>query len=274
MGKLRLQGRHRFLIGDCTDEKDVACIAVGETADCVFTSPPYSDLRNYGGGNLAPEHLAKFFDFPAKLFFVNLGLIIREREIVPYWDAYLVEAKKRNLKLLSWNIWDKGNASAPAHQQAMFGLSHEWIFVFGEYKAMHLTKPNKTPGEMSWGIGTVREKDGSLTSHSKKPIRSHRQLDTIIAVEPQRNFASDYSGHPAPFPVALAEEFIKASTNENDLVADPFAGAGTTMMTAFKLGRRSISIELEPLYADVAIERFVKFSGKPAVREDGVEWVS
>jgi len=61
--------------------------------------------------------------------------------------------------------------------------------------------------------------------------------------------------HPARFPDKLAEFFIKAGTNEDDLVLDPFAGSGTTIVTAAKLGRRWIYIDSNSDYCELAKER-------------------
>lgn len=269
LGDLFQLGNHRLLCGDSTDKDCVARLMNGEKADMVFTSPPYSDLRDYGGGlDLDTKHLAKLFDWPASVFVVNLGLIIREREVIPYWNTYLGEAKSRGLKLLSWNIWDKEHASAPAHQQAMFGLSHEWIFVFGEYRELNLTVPNKGAGERYHGDPSVREKDGRLTKKSGdgRVIRSHRQLDTIIRQHRQHNYAADYNGHPAAFPVSLPEQHMVAILNTGEIAGDPFLGSGSTLIACEKTNRKCYGMEIDPHYCDVIVERWEKYTGQKAVK--------
>jgi DNA modification methylase len=273
-GELWHLGDHRLLIDDCTVKENVERLMGGEKAEILFTSPPYSDLRDYGGNlTLDPSHLAKLFDIPAKTYFVNLGLIIREREIVRYWDAYLDAAKERELKLLSWNIWDKGNASAPAHQQAMFGLCHEWVFVFGEYKVLNLTNANALAGERSRSTGTVRERDGSLSKKKSDSVRDFRQLDSVIRLRALNNSSAEYTGeHPAAFPIDLALEHVSAATNTHDIVAEPFCGSGSTLIACEKTHRRCFGMEIEPLYGDVILTRYAKFAGKDPVREDGKKW--
>lgn len=64
-------------------------------------------------------------------------------------------------------------------------------------------------------------------------------------------------GHPARFPMALPEFFIKFLTEENDLVVDIFAGSNTTGMTAERLSRRWMSIELSREYVANSVFRFV-----------------
>ena len=61
--------------------------------------------------------------------------------------------------------------------------------------------------------------------------------------------------HPTEKPVPLMEILIANSTNENDIVLEPFAGAGATCIAAKKLNRRFIGIEIDPKYCDVANKR-------------------
>ena len=58
------------------------------------------------------------------------------------------------------------------------------------------------------------------------------------------------TGHPCQMPEAVLERIIRVSSNPGDLVLDPFAGSGTTLATARKLGRRYLGIELSEEYAE------------------------
>ena len=62
--------------------------------------------------------------------------------------------------------------------------------------------------------------------------------------------------HPAVFPVALPEFVIEAYSDEGDIVFEPFGGSGTTMLAAERIGRICRSVEIAPVYVDVAIKRF------------------
>ena len=61
--------------------------------------------------------------------------------------------------------------------------------------------------------------------------------------------------HPTQKPLGLIERIIKSSTNEGDLVLDPFSGSGTTGIAAIKLNRKYIGIEQEKDYLDLTIRR-------------------
>ena len=66
---------------------------------------------------------------------------------------------------------------------------------------------------------------------------------------------STRKGHPAPFPVALAERLIKLFSFAGDTVLDPFAGTGTTAVAALNCGRNSVSLDIEPKYVAIGQQR-------------------
>ncbi|WKB50794.1 DNA modification methylase [Eleftheria terrae] len=77
--------------------------------------------------------------------------------------------------------------------------------------------------------------------------------------------------HPTMKPVELVERAIRNSSRPGDIVLDPFAGSGTTLIAAEKVGRIARLMELDPKYADTIVRRWQDWTGKSAVREhDGV----
>jgi modification methylase len=71
------------------------------------------------------------------------------------------------------------------------------------------------------------------------------------------------NGHPAPFPVILAERLIRMFSFAGDTVLDPFAGTGTTALAALASGRSSISVEIERKYFAIAAQRLRETSWLP-----------
>jgi DNA modification methylase len=65
-------------------------------------------------------------------------------------------------------------------------------------------------------------------------------------------------GHPAPFPVELARRAIRLSCWPGEVVFDPFAGSGTTLLAARQLGRRAIGIEASERYCELAVARLAQ----------------
>jgi DNA modification methylase len=70
--------------------------------------------------------------------------------------------------------------------------------------------------------------------------------------------------------VELVTRCLRNSSRPGDLVLDPFAGSGTTLIASETLGRKGHAIELDPGYCDVAIARFEALTGIEAKREHSV----
>jgi len=75
-----------------------------------------------------------------------------------------------------------------------------------------------------------------------------------INTEPRRRSAGGIADHPAVMPMTLARRCIKITSRPGDVVLDPYAGSGTTLLVARALGRRWAGIELNPAFVDL-IER-------------------
>jgi DNA modification methylase len=264
LGDIYILGNHRLMCGDSTSVDDVDKLMDGQKAQFCFTSPPYADQREYNGGKeLSTEHLATFIRTASEFcnfFAVNLGISRKDGEINQYWDDYIIEAKNCGLKLLSWNIWNReGMGGSIGNMTAMFPIEHEWIFVFGnDIKDINRTRDNKHAGES--GKSTIRQKDGETTPN-KWAINKKGKIGTVFTCD----FARGKKEHPAMFPVEFPVGYIESCTNSNDVVYEPFGGAGSTMIAAEKIGRKSYLMELDPKYCDVIVKRWEDFTGKKAV---------
>ena len=167
-GELWQLGRHRLLCGSSTDKNDVARLMDGQISKLLFTSPPYSDMREYNGGkDLSIESIVQFvscYEPFAALQAVNLGIQRKDGEVYPYWDSYLSAAKSAGLKLLAWNVWDKLTCGSVGQQSAMIPIRHEWIFCFGkESVTVNLTWRKKGASIYSGGrYNKIRQADGSF----------------------------------------------------------------------------------------------------------------
>ncbi len=80
-------------------------------------------------------------------------------------------------------------------------------------------------------------------------------VDVFRYSKPQSNWPSNMRWHPTSKPVPLIENFVKISSNENDIVLDPFLGSGTTAIAAQNMGRRFIGIEKELKYYKISKQR-------------------
>jgi DNA modification methylase len=75
--------------------------------------------------------------------------------------------------------------------------------------------------------------------------------------------------HPTMKPPELVEIALRNSSGRGELVLDPFAGSGSTLVACERLGRRARLIELDPGYCDVIIARYEALTGRPVDRRGG-----
>lgn len=269
LGDIYQLGRHRLMCGSSTDFEDVVKLMDGEKARMLFTSPPYSDMRDYEGGkdldvSNVSTFIAAYRDF-TDYQCVNLGIQRKNNEIYPYWDEYIDIAKRCGYKLLAWNIWDKLMCGSIGQQSAFFPIRHEWIFVFGtEFYEINPTWEKKEESINQNRARRVRQKDGS-TKYSSRGDTSgrYKQMESVLPLNPELGAIRNL--HPATFPVGLPSEYIQAMTDQDDIVIEPFCGSGTTLIACEQLGRRCFGMELEPKYVDVIIDRWEQLTGQKAV---------
>ena len=273
LGEIYQLGNHRLLCGSSTDENDVARLMEGTKAKMLFTSPPYSDMREYNGGkDLSVENLVGFIgcylpytDYQC----VNLGLQRRDAEVVEYWNSYIEAARQAGYKMLAWNVWDKGVVGSIGLQKAMFPIRHEWLFVFGtEPFAINRTWEKKECNINAKKIrNKVRQKDGttrfSTVGDTSNPLKA---MESVLPVMVE--LGSIRHEHPATFPVGLPLEYIRAMSQPSDTVIEPFAGSGSTVIACEQVNRICRAMELDPKYCDVIRRRWAEF-----VHGEGCNWI-
>lgn len=249
-GELYALGDHRLLCGDATDADDVRRLFgdLGE-ADLLWTDPPYgvayqSKLsteeavarhRRTDGlevSNDQPE------DIPALLAATFAHAPLRAG------GAFYVASPSGGDVLPAFYAALAG-AGMPVRQQLI------WVkdaFVLGRHDFHYRHEP------VLYGW-----KDGA--AHA---FHGGRDQDTVWEIpRPRRSEA-----HPTMKPVELVSRALVNSSRSGDLVYEPFAGSGTTIVAAEQTGRRCVAVEIDPRYAQVAIERWQAFTGRTAEQID------
>jgi DNA modification methylase len=262
-------GPHRLICGDAGDRDVVATLMQCEQARLCFTSPPYGNQRDYTSGGIADwDALMRgvFACLPMAddgQVLVNLGLIHRDNEVIPYWDGWLNWMRTQGWRRFAWYVWDQG-PGMPGDWAGRFAPSFEFVFHFNRASR----KPNKIvpckhAGQESHlradGSSTaMRGKDGQVNGWTAagQPTQDFRIPDSVIRVMRHKGKIGQDIDHPAVFPVALPEFVIEAYTEAGDIVFEPFGGSGTTMLAAQRTGRVCRMVEIAPEYVDVAIKRF------------------
>lgn len=268
-GDLWQLGKHRLICGDSTDAETAARLMGDARAKILFTSPPYSDMREYNGDkDLSVANLARFietFKEYAEYQCVNLGIQRKDHEIVQYWDEYITQAKACGYKLMAWNVWDKKTVGAVGQQSALFPIRHEFIFVFGsDFFDINRTVRKQDASIHANKRRAVRQVDGGMkTTNTGDMSNKYKQMESVQTIVSEHG--SIRKLHPATFPIDLPAAYIQSMTDEEDAVIDPFGGSGTTMIACEQLDRVCYMCELDPKYCDVIIDRWETFTGEKAV---------
>jgi len=227
-----------------------------EFVDLIVTSPPYNVGIEYNSNDddlnyenylaFSEKWMQNCYDWsrPQARFCLNMPLDKNKGGHRPVGADLIKIAQKVGWKYKSTIIWNEGNisrrtawgswksASAPV---VIAPVELITIFYKDQWKKTKGSKINDITGDefKTWTQGVW-----VFNGESKKRI-----------------------GHPAPFPRELPYRCIKLFSYQNDVVFDPFAGSGTTLLVAEILNRQSVGVELDKSYCELATFRIMKETG-------------
>jgi DNA modification methylase len=236
----------------CGDAKEVLSRIPRNSIDLIITSPPYNFGHTYAQDPHDDTH--EWNEYYAKLLLVwqECKRVLKPGgriavNIQPLFSDYvpthhIVSQQLSSLGLL-WKaefLWEKNNYNAK-------------YTAWGSWKS-----PSMPYIKYTWEFIEVFDKE----THKK----SGRQENIDITADEFKEWVigrwsfppeirmKDYN-HPAMFPEELPWRVMKLFSYKNDLVLDPFNGAGTTTLVAWKLRRRFIGIDISRQYCDIALRR-------------------
>lgn len=134
----------------------------------------------------------------------------------------------------------KGNPSYP-----VMGIVRHWRY--SEVRMAELIAQGRV---IQTRPGTVPQFKRYLDEMPGVPLQ-----DVWIDIDPLHSRAKDRTGYPTQKPVALLERIIQVSSNEGDLVLDPFCGSGTTLVAAQRNRRRWVGIDVSETALSIARQR-------------------
>ena len=109
-------------------------------------------------------------------------------------------------------------------------------------------------------IWAARDKKSRHTFNYKlmKETNRGKQMKSVWEIKPPETWEKRFGKHPTQKPLALLERILLASSNEGDLVLDPFSGSGTTALAALRLRRNAIGLELSYEYLSLTLQRLTQ----------------
>jgi len=266
--------KHQLHLGDARDLSWIPDVSV----HLIVTSPPYWTLKEYAPGN--SDQMGHFEDY--EYFLSQLDRVWREcarvlvgggriccvvgdvciprkrggrHYLVPLHSDIQVRARKLGLDCLQPILWHKianGATEAEGNGAGFYGKPYqpggiikndiEYILFLrkgGEYRT--------TPAIQK-----------ALSMLAREEMKGWQR-----SIWADLRGASTRDGHPAPYPVELAERLIKLFSFAGDTVLDPFAGTGSTSQAAIITGRNSIANEIEPAYVEIARQRISRAARQP-----------
>jgi site-specific DNA-methyltransferase (adenine-specific) len=259
---------HRLHLGDA---RDLSWLP-DESIHLVVTSPPYWTLKDYqhSEGQLGDiEDYEAFLDELDKVWAECRRVLVpggrvccvvgdicipRKQEgrhyVMPLHADIQVRTRKVGLDCLTPILWYKianGVTEAEGNGAGFYGKPYQPGAVIKndvEY-ILFMRKGGK--------YRSVTNTHKLLSMLTKEEMQGWFQ-----AIWDDIKGSSTRGGHPAPYPVELAERLIRMFSFAGDTVLDPFVGQGSTCVAAIAAGRNSVGNELEPTYFDMAVERVKK----------------
>jgi DNA modification methylase len=296
-GDTWLVGKHRLICGDCRDRDVVLRLFAGARANLVVTSPPYASQRQYDASSgfvpIPPEKYSDWFRTvadniaavlaPDGSYFLNLKEHAEDGERSLYvMDLVIAHKRQWGWRFVDTFCWRKTDNGVPGGWPNRLKNAWEPVFHFCRQPQIrfrptavgHVSEdcfdyspnnPTSTSGSGLLGTGARGLAAGKPgTSDDDGRYAGIARPSNVVEVKSETSQGS----HSAPFPRALVEFFVKAFSDEGDIVYDCFMGSGTSIAAAHVLRRIGYGCEISPAYCDIALRRLMALTGQEAVLQE------
>lgn len=225
------------------------------SVDLIFADEPYNIGKDFGN-NIDKWASSEEYIMWNKIWICEAMRLLKDNgtiylmtstQFMPYIDIFVQE----NYYVLSRIIWSYD--SSGVQSKKMFGSLYEPILMFTKKKSSKITF-NSSDILVEAKTGAKR----GLIDYRKNPPAPYSTTKVpgnVWNFSRVRFRMDEYENHPTQKPEALLERIIKASSNEGDVVFDPFGGSFTTAAVSKKLNRKSISIDMNPEYYKIGLRR-------------------
>jgi site-specific DNA-methyltransferase (adenine-specific) len=227
------------------------------SVDLVFVDPPYNIGKDFNGLKDKWKNDEDYLNWCyqwidlllAKLKKTGSLYIMTSTQFMPYFDIYL----RKKIEILSRNVWSYDSSGVQAKK--FYGSMYEPILFCVKDKKKYTFNSKDILVEAKTG---AKRKLIDYRKNPPQPYNTQKVPGNVWDFPRVRYRMSEYENHPTQKPIALLERIIKASTNEKDIVLDPFSGTFTTSYVAKTLNRKSIGIEINEEYSKIGIRRVLE----------------
>lgn len=261
LGDLIVMGKHKLLCSSSTDINAVKKLFGNDRATALYSDSPFNiglsydkgvgNKSNYGGSfDDDDKSPGEFKQFLREVLISSLSISTKDVH-VGFWcdEAWIwvlqtlyMELGIKNRRL---NIWLKNNSS-PTPTVA-FSKCIECC-VYG-------TKGSPYLSNLIRNLNEIQNKDLGT---------GNQLLEDVSNVWAVKRLPSNQMEHPTSKNPELHHKFIMRCTKPEDIIFDAFSGSASTMICAEQLNRRVYSVEIDPVFCDLAIRRYEKLTGQKA----------
>ncbi|MDD2635989.1 MAG: adenine-specific DNA-methyltransferase [Bacteroidales bacterium] len=239
------------------------------SVDLIFADPPYNIGKIFNGQiekweteESYLEWCYEWLDLCIKKLKPNgCFYVMTATQFMPYFDIYL----RNKLTILSRIVWSYDSSGVQARKY--YGSMYEPILFCVKDKKNYTFNTNDILVEAKTG---AKRKLIDYRKAVPTVYNSEKVPGNVWEFSRVRYRMDEYENHPTQKPISLLERIIKASSNEGDLVLDPFSGTFTTCYVAKELNRNSIGIELQDEYVKIGLRRLQlaeEFKGQKLEKE-------
>ena len=256
-GDIYQLGRHRLMCGDSTSIDDVEALLDGAKMDMLLTDPPYNVNIEETAGKIMNDNMAsdKFREFLRDAF-TCAKIALKPGAVFHIWygenEAYNFRGActESGLTVRQQLIWVKSQATLGRQD---FQHMYESVLTGDSFIDEEMQDRGYEPCLYGW-------KDGQ----GHKWFKKRKERDVLFFDKPAHS-----AEHPTMKPILLFDYEMQCNTKPFDKILDLFSGSGTTIMAAEQNGRTAYSMEFDPKFVDVIIDRWESFTGEKAVLLNG-----
>lgn len=253
LGDIWILGNHRLMCGDSTNIENVETLMDNHQAEMMFTDPPYNvgyEGNNFSSGKIKTgkpdwEGGIKNDDMSRDQFTDFLRQVYSNADLIlnPGSSIYICYPPGRD----GWSFTRVWEDVEWHFQTTLIWLKSHLLISRWDYHPIY------EPILYGWKQGAAHsfygERNQSCVLEHKSALRQN-----------------EAGFHPTQKPVSLMEQAILNSSKTHQLLFEPFGGSGSTLIACEKTNRRCFTMELDPHYCGIIIERWEKYSGKKAER--------